>query len=86
MAALGGSGVDGAVIGRVQAGALPLRTEGVGSNRIHPAPVKYNSGQACASLTETSHSPSGVRVPGRKPTATRAGIPRVRAMTAIVEA
>ena len=56
---------------------------GVGSKRVQPMPWKYSSGQACASLRPTDVVPSGCLVPGVKPTATRAGMPRVRAIAAI---
>lgn len=46
-------------------------------------PWKYSSGQACASLRPTEVVPSGCLVPGVKPTATRAGMPSVRAIAAI---
>ncbi len=56
---------------------------GVGSKRVHPAPSKYSSGQACASFVPTAIEPSGCGVPGVKPTATRAGMPSVLAMAAM---
>ncbi len=57
---------------------------GVGSKRVHPTPSKYSSGQACASRRPTDIEPSDCAVPGVKPTATRAGIPSVRAIAAMV--
>lgn len=59
---------------------------GVGSKRVQPTPSKYSSGQACASRIETLTTPSACFTPGVNPTATRAGIPRVRAMEAIEKA
>ena len=63
-------------------GGVPLRVPGVGSNRSHPTPAKYSSGQACASEGTTSRTPS-TSVPGRNPVAVRAGMPRLRAMSTI---
>ncbi len=56
---------------------------GVGSNRVQPIPSKYSSGHAWASLEPTDMVPSTCGVPGVKPTATRAGMPSVRAIAAI---
>ncbi|GAA3237862.1 hypothetical protein GCM10020256_57720 [Streptomyces thermocoprophilus] len=56
---------------------------GVGSNRVQPTPSKYSSGQACASFSPTFTEPSACGVPGAKPTATRDGMPSVRAIAAI---
>ncbi len=67
--------------GRVQDGVLPRL--GVGSKRVQPTPSKYSSGQACASRSPTEIAPSDFMVPGVKPTATRAGMPSVRAIAAI---
>ncbi|CAM5372402.1 hypothetical protein SCYAM73S_03242 [Streptomyces cyaneofuscatus] len=69
--------------GRVYVGVAPRL--GVGSKRVHPTPSKYSSGQACASRSPTEVEPSAWRVPGVKPTATRAGMSRVRAIAAIVK-
>nr|WP_242525600.1 hypothetical protein [Phycicoccus sp. DTK01] len=67
---------------RVHVGGRPLRTPGVGSKRTHPSSGNHSSGHACASLTRTTRSlPSGV--PGRKPTAIRAGMPLSRAIMII---
>ncbi len=69
------------VAGRAYAGVEPRA--GVGSNRVQPAPSKYSSGHACASRMPTDTEPSLCGVPGMKPTATRAGMPSVRAIAAI---
>ena len=66
-------------------GASPVWTLGVGSNRTQPQVEKYSSGQACMSLTDTSQE-SPTCSPGRKPIATREGIPATRAIMAIAEA
>ncbi len=58
---------------------------GVGSKRVQPTPSKYSSGQACASFRPTDTVPSASGVPGAKPTATRAGMPSVRAIAAIAK-
>ncbi len=58
---------------------------GVGSKRVQPTPSKYSSGHACASFWFTATVPSACGVPGAKPTATRAGMPRVRAIAAIAK-
>src|SRR5690606_13259737 len=58
---------------------------GVGSKRVQPIPSKYSSGQACASRSPTATVPSACGVPGAKPTATRAGIPRDRAIEAMAK-
>lgn len=71
------------VSGRVYTGVLPR--DGVGSKRVQPTPSKYSSGQACASRSPTDTEPSACTVPGVKPTATRAGMPRVLAIAAIVK-
>ncbi len=55
----------------------------MGSNRTQPEPGKYSSGQACRSCEENSHVPGPAERGSRKPTATRAGIPMIRAMIAI---
>ncbi len=73
----------GVVSGRVYSGTVPR--VGVGSNRVHPTPSKYSSGQACASWRFTSTLPSPRSAPGAKPTATRAGMPSERAMAAIAK-
>lgn len=67
--------------GTVYAGTVPR--VGVGSKRVHPTPSKYSSGQAWASRSPTETDPSSCVVPGAKPTATRAGMPSVRAIAAI---
>lgn len=69
------------VSARVYVGVEPR--EGVGSNRVQPAPSKYSSGQACASRMPTESEPSVCVVPGMKPTATRAGMPSERAIAAM---
>lgn len=56
--------------------------DGVGSNATQPQPAKYSSGQVCMSRIETRH-PSPVCRPGVNPTATRDGIPAMRAMIAM---
>ncbi|MCF0090971.1 hypothetical protein B0E37_06090 [Streptomyces sp. MH192] len=58
---------------------------GVGSKRVQPTPSKYSSGHACASRSPTDIDPSACAVPGVKPTATRAGMPSVRAIEAIAK-
>ncbi len=58
---------------------------GVGSKRVQPTPSKYSSGHACASRSPTDIDPSACGVPGVKPTATRAGMPSVRAIDAIAK-
>ena len=67
-------------------GVLPVRDAGVGSNRTQPVPAKYSSGQACASCERTTYDPSACFSPGRNPMATRAGMPLIRAISAIVAA
>src|SRR5579859_2338998 len=64
----------------------PRSPPGVGSNRSQPRPVKYSSGQACASAVVTSQLPSGCWRPAVKPIATLDGIPISRASTAIAKA
>ena len=58
---------------------------GVGSKRVQPTPSKYSSGQACASFSPTDTEPSACGEPGVKPTATRAGMPSVRAIAAMAK-
>lgn len=70
-------GVSGSVYGGVDPRV------GVGSNRVQPTPSKYSSGHACASFRLTATEPSDCVEPGAKPTATRAGMPSVRAIAAI---
>ena len=64
----------------------PGRVPGVGSKRTQPDPWKYSSGQACMSwalyIVLVGALPGGAQ----KPTATRAGIPSSRAITAYAEA
>ncbi len=67
-------------------GGAWVRVAGVGSNLTQPTPSKYSSGQAWASSARISHSPGEVSDPGRNPTATRAGMSRLRAIRAIVDA
>jgi hypothetical protein len=56
---------------------------GVGSNMwVQPRPSSQISGHACASWLVTWKTPAVSRVPGVKPTATRAGIPSDRAIAA----
>jgi hypothetical protein len=55
---------------------------GVGSKGIHPTSSSHTSGQACASLSVTCHTPLPSRLPYVKPTATRAGSPTERAIAA----
>src|SRR5579875_3019526 len=56
---------------------------GVGSTETHPAPgPRYTSGHAWASAPVTVYAPVPSLAPGRKPTATRVGRPRLRASTA----
>src|SRR6267142_191490 len=54
----------------------------VGSNSTQPVPGKYTSTHQCAEAAETT-SWLFVRLPGRKPYATRAGIPDARSITVI---
>jgi hypothetical protein len=68
---------------RVYDGTVPRL--GVGSKRVQPTPSKYSSGQACASFRPTDTVPSACGEPGAKPTATLAGMPRVRAIAAIAK-
>src|SRR4051794_1971766 len=58
---------------------------GVGSNVVQPAPGNHASTHAWASAVLTERTSSASRPPV-KPTATRAGTPRVRSITAIAEA
>ncbi len=58
---------------------------GVGSKRVQPTPSKYTSGHACASRSPTETEPSACGEPGAKPTATRAGMPRERAIAAMAK-
>ena len=60
-------------------------TFGVGSKRTQPYPSNHSSGQACMSRIDTFHW-SPCFWPGRKPTATREGMPTTRAIRAIDEA
>ncbi|OPZ51819.1 MAG: hypothetical protein BWY91_02573 [bacterium ADurb.BinA028] len=76
-----GVGVTG---GTVHDGAVPVRTLGVGSNRTQPAPGKYSSGQEWASPAVTVQRPPSW-LPGRKPMATRAGIPAARDIITMAE-
>ena len=69
---------------RLYSGATPLRVPGVGSKRTQPSRGKYSSGQAWASETRTTRS-SPSMVPGRKPTAIRAGMPASRASMTMAE-
>src|SRR5699024_950012 len=66
------------------------RDAGVGSNLVHPLPPRYNCGHVCASWLEITPPvlplESVEEVPGKKPTAIRAGIPAVRAMMVIAVA
>ena len=62
---------------------MPVTLAGVGSNRTQPYPAKNSSGQACMSRIDTSQVLSSTRSPGRKPTATRDGMPTSRAIIAI---
>ena len=64
---------------------MPLRLPGVGSKRTQPSCGNHSSGQAWASRSPTDISPELFAVPGVKPTATREGIPRVRAIEAIAK-
>ena len=57
----------------------------VGSNGIHPRPSKYSSGQACM-LSVVTLYPSPSWVPPVNPTATRDGIPSIRASIAMAVA
>jgi hypothetical protein len=58
---------------------------GVGSNVVQPTPGKWASTQAWASdVVMRRASPS--TVPAVKPTATRAGTPTARSITAIADA
>ena len=52
-AAVVGASVGSGVVGAAQPGTVPARVAGVGSNRIHPTPSKYSSGQAWASCCDT---------------------------------
>ena len=70
---------------RAQLGGCDAGPPGVGSNGTQPEPWKYSSGHACSSCRPTTCLPCTVW-PSAKPTATRAGIPSWRAITAIVEA
>ena len=57
---------------------------GVGSNSTQPVPGKYASTQACASEVRIERK-SSTAVPPVNPTATRAGMPTARSITAIAE-
>ena len=72
--------------GSAHRGGAPVTAPGVGSKRIHPASGKYSSGQACESRPVTTYWPSSFAEPGRKPTARRAGMSSIRAMTVIAVA
>ena len=69
--------------GSLQRGGAPVCSPGVGSNRTQPEPSKYSSGQACDCLAGHDVAAVASDSPGRKPTATRAGMPSVRAMIVI---
>ena len=68
---------------RVYVGTFSARWPGVGSKRTQPEPGKYSSGQAWRSWEENSHVLGPAELGSRKPTATRAGMPMMRAMIAI---
>ena len=57
---------------------------GVGSKATQPMPSNHTSGHAWACRPYTWNRPSAPATPGVNPTATRAGIPSVRAITANV--
>ena len=79
-------GVPEPAITRAHGGGADAGPAGVGSNATQPAPWKYSSGQACASFSPTTWLPWPVALPDAKPTATRAGMSSIRAITAIVDA
>ena len=62
--------------GTVQVGALPVRVVGVGSSAPSRCPGSTAPGQAWESWVPTTRLSSSWGVPGVKPTATRAGMPR----------
>ena len=66
--------------------AWPSDPEGVGSKRSQPAPWKYSSGHAWASLVRTFHRSCPIGEPSVYPTATREGISSNRASTAMAKA
>ena len=84
-AAVGGLVATGRDPGPASA-AADAGPPGVGSNGTQPEPWKYSSGHACSVVQADDLLALHACGPSAKPTATRAGMPSWRAITAIVEA